>query len=220
VTTATATAPAPRPDAPRPLFAYRDDGPVAGAIGALIGRLVPAPPVTLVLIGALPLLGVLGEEGDGASDLAAGLAIGWFVLVAGLSAGRPDDSRFRWLAPPFLRLTEYATLVWLGTLAGGDGVPAAFALLCALAFRHYDIVYRIRHQAMEPPAWVGVVGLGWAGRLIVAYVLLLADAYAIGLFVMAGVLGAVFVTETALGWARRGRVAQAVVYEDEEDEGA
>ena len=204
---------------PRPLEAYRDDGPLARAIGAIAGRILRLPPVVFVVAGALPLLAALALLGDGASDTEAGLAIAWFVVVAGLSGGRADPSSFRWLPAPLLRLTEYAAVIWLGTLAGGTGVPAAFALLGALAYRHYDIPYRIRHQSAPPPAWIEAAGGGWAGRLIVVYVLLVLDAVPAGLFVLAGLLGALFVTESASSWARRGGSGPAVVYEDEEDEG-
>ena len=76
-------------------------------------------------------------------------------------------------------------------------MPAAFALMSALAFRHYDLVDRFRHLGLETPRWVGIVGLGWAGRLIGAYVLLVLDVFPTGVFVAAAVLG----VSTAIGAA-------------------
>jgi hypothetical protein len=207
-------------EAPSRLLAYRDDGPVAGAVGALLGRVARVPPAALAVAGVLPLLAAIAIEGDGASDAVVGAAIAWLIVVAGASAGRTDDGRFRWLSTPMLRLGEYAALIWMGAIAGGSGIPAAFALLCALAFRHYDLVYRLRTQGAEPPVWVGVLGGGWAGRLIVAYVLLQLDVLATGLFVAAGVLGAVFVAESASSWARGEPLETSDVYDDEEDEEA
>ena len=48
---------------------------------------------------------------------------------------------------------------------------AAFALLCALAFRHYDLVYRLRHRGVAPPRWLDRAGGGWDGRLLAGFVL-------------------------------------------------
>ena len=207
-------------EAPRKLLVYRDDGPVAEAVGRLSRGIGSVPPALLVLAGALPLFALIAIEGDGASDLAVGLALGWLILAAGVSSGQAHDDRFRWLALPLLRVAEYSALIWIGAIAGGDGMAAAFALLCALALRHYDLVYRLRHQGAEPPRWVGIVSGGWAGRLIVVYVLLVAGALPAGLFVMAGVLGAVFVAESAASWLRADRVEATEVYEDEEEEDA
>lgn len=212
---------APRSEAPGPQLLLRDNGPVAEAIGTLLGRVVRVPPVTLVAVAAAPLLGLIAVERDGASEAALGIALAWFVVLAGSTSRRADYGRFRWFTPAILRMTEYATLILLGAVAGGGGVPAVFALLSVLAFRHYDIVYRTRHQGMAAPAWVGAVALGWAGRLILAYVLLVLDVLPAGLFVFAGVLGFVLVTESAASWIRGARLADGDdVYEEEEDEGA
>lgn len=208
------------PPPPRPLVVYRDDGPLAAALGALAAPAVRVPPVALVAAGVLPLVAALAARGADASEGLAAAVVGWLVLLGGASSVREDTSRFRWLSPPLLRLAEYAAMLWLGSIAGGSGVAAAFALLAAIAFRHYDLVYRLRHRSVAPPRWVSAAGLGWDGRLIVALVLLLAGALTAGLFVLAAVLGTLFAVESALGWARAGRGQEAQVYEDEEDEGA
>ena len=64
----------------------------------------------------------------------------------------------RWAEPALLRAIEYAGLIWIAALAGESRVPAAFALLAALAFRHYDLVYRLRQRGTAParvgrPRW-------------------------------------------------------------------
>ena len=199
---------------------YRDDGPLARALGALGARALAVPPVALVLAGVLPLFAVIAVRGDGASDLTAAVVIAVLVLLAGAAGGREDRGRFRFLVPPALRAAEYAGLLWLGALAGGAGVPAAFALLGAIAFRHYDLVYRVRHQGVAPPAWLDRLSGGWEGRLLLALVLLVAGVLPTGLFVVAAVLGVVFAVESALSWAHRERTLRTGVYEDEEDEGA
>jgi hypothetical protein len=139
--------------------------------------------------------------------------VGWLVLAAGASSGRPHRDRLRWVVPPALRLAEYAGLLWLAAL--DSAVPSAVALLAVLAFRHYDLVYRLRQRGDTPPAWLNAVAGGWEGRLLAAWVLLAVGALPAGLYVLAAVLGALFVGESAAGWAR----AAPALYEDEEDEG-
>ncbi|HEX2087868.1 MAG TPA: DUF5941 domain-containing protein [Solirubrobacteraceae bacterium] len=211
---AAVAAPAP----PSPLDVYRDDGPLAHALAAAGARL-PVPAAALALAAVLPLLAAIAIEGDGASDALAGAVVGWAILAGGLSRGRPERGSFRWLVPPVLRLAEYAGLLWIGALEGADGLPAAWALLAALAFRHYDLVYRLRHRGVTPARWVDLAGLGWDGRLLLGYVLLLAGALPVAFFVLAALLAAVFVGESVAGWTGTVRTQQTAVYEEEEDEG-
>jgi hypothetical protein len=204
---------------PSTLQLYRDDGPIARALGRLLGPLVPLPPIVLIAIGLLPALVLLVLEGDGVGDGPLAAVIAWLVLLAGISNGRPHRDRLRWAVPPVVRLGEYGGLLWLGAAAGESSRPAAFALLCALTFRHYDIVYRLRHQGVSPPAWIGNLALGWDGRLVLGYILLVAGALPAGFFIAAGLLATVFVAESIAGWRRFGRAQQPATYEDEEDEG-
>ena len=203
---------------PKPLALFRDDGPLAEALGRA-GRRLPVPSPVLAAAAVLPLLVAIAIEGDGASDGLAGAVIAWVVVVGGLSAGRPGQTGFRWLPPAAIRLAEYSGLLWIASLEGADGPPAAFALLAALAFRHYDLVYRLRHRGMTPPRWVDLVGLGWEGRLLIVFVLLVAGALPAGLFALAAILGVVFVAESVAGWTGTVRTQQTAVYEEEEDEG-
>jgi hypothetical protein len=64
---------------------------------------------------------------------------------------------------------------------------------------------------------VTAAGLGWDGRLLLGVVLLVAGALPAGFYVLAVLLAALFVTETAREW-REFRLGQAPVYDDEEDE--
>lgn len=218
---AAASAPAlrhPRTEAPSTLELYRDDGPLARLLSAA-GRAVPLPPALLIAIGFLPALILIAIDGDDVSHGAVGGALAWLVLMGALSSGRPHLDRLRWAAPPLLRLCEYATLVWIGAEGGESSRPAAFAFICALTFRHYDLVYRMRHQGVAPPRWLGNLALGWDGRIVLGYILLVAGALPAGFFVAAGLLAAVFAAETVAGWRRFGRAQQPATYEDEEDEG-
>jgi hypothetical protein len=200
------------------LEVYRDDGPLARMLGAMLGRAVPLPPIALMFAGALPLLGLLAIDGGGASNATAGLAVAWLVLLGGISSGRPHTDRLRWAVIPTVRLAEYAGVLWLAAIAGGSGPAAAFALLAAVAFRHYDLVYRLRYQGVAPPRWVGDLAGGWEGRLIATWALLAAGALPAGLFALAGVLGVVFVGESIASWALVQRALSVVGYEDEEAE--
>jgi Family of unknown function (DUF5941) len=199
------------------LDAYRDDGPLATAIGRLLGRRIPLPPIALLVVAGLPLLLAIVVEGDGASEgLVAGV-VAWAVLFGGLASARTLTDRLRWMVPPALRAIEYGGLLWIGAVAGRDAEPAAFALLCAITYHHYENVYGFRHRGVRPPAWVTAAGLGWDGRLVLGVVLLVAGALPAAFYVLAVLLAALFVTETVAEW-RRFRLGQAPVYDDEEDE--
>jgi phosphatidylglycerophosphate synthase len=118
-----------------------------------------------------------------------------------------------WIVPPAIRTAEYGVLIWIA-----DGGAAAFALVAALAYRHYDLVYRLRNQGARTPAWLGTLAGGWDGRLVLAWVLLAAGALPAGMFVLAGVLAALFVTESAASWVRFERGdRQGGSHEEEED---
>jgi hypothetical protein len=203
---------------PGTLEISRDDGPLARALGSAIGVHVRLPAFALVLAGAIPFMAVLAFGADGASRALVGAAIAWLVLCAGASSGRLLTDRLRWTVPPLLRLVEYSGLLWLAALAGESSFPAAFALLSAVAFRQYDLVYRLRYRGVATPRWVGDLAGGWEGRLIGGYLLLVAGALPAGFFVAAGLLGALFVGECVVGWARFSREQGMVLYEDEEEE--
>jgi hypothetical protein len=197
---------------------YRDDGPLARLLGATLGRALALPPALGALAAALPLVLAIAFEGDGASDGLAGAVVAWALLAAGATSARPHDGRFAWSVPPLLRVVEYGGVLWIATLAGGSAPAGAFALLAAAAFRHYDLVYRLRHQAATPPGWVGTAGLGWEGRLALSFALLLAGALPAGLFIAAGLLGAVFVSESVASWMRFSAGTRTVDYEEEEED--
>jgi len=213
----TAAGPAPT-DRQGTLETYRDDGALAQWLGRTLGGAVGLAPLALVVAGAVPLLAALALGGGGASRAVAVVVVAWLVLTAGVSSGRAHRERLRWAVPPLLRLVEYAGLVWLAALAGPAAVPAAFALIGALAFRHYDLVYRLRHRGVAPPSWLRVLAGGWDGRLLLGLVFLLTGALPAAFFVTTALLGALFVGESALGWARLNRPQAPVAYDDEEDE--
>jgi Family of unknown function (DUF5941)/CDP-alcohol phosphatidyltransferase len=196
---------------------YRDDGPLATAIGRALGRALPLPAIAPLVVAALSLAAALLLTGDGASDgLVAGV-VAWVVLAGGLAAGRPLTDRLRWTVPPVLRAIEYAGLLWIGAVAGADALPATFALLCAITYHHYDTVYGFRHRGVAPPAWLRTVAGGWDGRLVLAVVLLVAGALPAAFWILAGLFAVLFAGESIAEW-QRVRAGDTPVYDDEEDE--
>jgi hypothetical protein len=200
------------PDLPR---VFRDDGPAARALGRVLGPLIPAPGPALVLAGLAPLLAVAALGGGDVPLGVVAAVLAWAVLAGSASRGRPARKGV-WTEPPLVRLTEYVAFIWLAALEGSHALPAAFALIAALAFHTYDLPYRLRHQGALPPAWVGAPG--WEGRVAIAYALLALGALPAGFYVAAGLLGIVFVVEAGASWMAAGRATEADLYDDEGDE--
>ena len=142
---------------------YRDDGPLARALGATLGRVVPVAPELLILAGLVPLLAVAAIGGGDVVAPGGRRRARLAVLTVGASSGRRGADKSRWAEPPLVRATEYAALIWIAALEGADAYPAAFALLAALTFRHYDLVYRLRHLGDDPPR-LGQRARGRLGR--------------------------------------------------------
>ena len=200
------------------LAAYRDDGLLAAGIGRRSPLRFGGLP--LLLLGAGPPIAVLAAAGDALPDALALASLAFLVVVAGAGARHAERGRFAWAVPPLLRTLEYGLLLRLTVLGDHDALPACFALLGALAFHHYDTVYRLRHQRVPPPAWLGAAGGGWDGRLLVVAVLAAAGILGVGLWVVAGALGLLFVTESVTSWLRFAKAERLVGYgdEDEDDE--
>lgn len=200
------------------LRVYRDDGPLAAWIGRSVGSAMPLGEVLLTLLAAVPLVVVFATSGGTLPEAPGAAAVLGFVVLAGAGAGRAGVGRLAWVAPPLLRLLEYAFLIALTALADGDAVSLCFAVLGVLAFHHYDTVYRLRHQRVAPPAWTRVVGGGWDGRLLLAYGLALAGVLAPGLLAAAVVLAVIYVAESVLSWLRFSRAERRPAYEEEDEQ--
>jgi len=201
------------------LAVFRDDGPVARTLGGALGAAVPIPAPALAGLGTVPLLALIAFAGSDVPVAVAAAAIGWAVLCLGAATGRPGRTRLRWVVPPAARLSEFAGLVWLASIAGASSVPAAFALLCAIAFRSYDLVYRHRQRGDTPARWVSLAAGGWDGRLLLGTLLLAVGALPAGFYIWAALAAAVFVGEAVAGWAIAGRTQRPDTYDDEEGEG-
>jgi len=135
----------------------------------------------------------------------------WADRLAGLPGG---SARHGWLRPAYLRALEYAGVLALTAALPGAGTGAAvFVLLLVVASHHYDLLYRVLQGLRTGGA--AVLGLGWAGRLLVVAVLALVganrpDAARAGLWVAAGLLGVIFLVVEPAGVLRAMRSQPAL----------
>lgn len=177
------------------VVAYRDDGALSRAMGALVaGQLPPLPPaiVGMFVTGVLLMVGVAGA--DGMAVFAPAVAL----LLAGPGSSHPHDGRIDWLVPPILRLTEYGFVAAVGF---AHDVPPwlIFLLLGAMAFHHYDVVYRVR-QRVYPPPWLATAGLGWDGRMLLIALGALAGQMTLVFCLLALYLWGLFGWESVTCW--------------------
>ena len=198
--TATVAPAEERPSLPENFVVYRDDGPVAQAIGRALGPRLPLPAMVLLLLGVLGILALAAVSGADASLGLTAAGVVWLLLTHGITTARRPRESFTWAVPSLVRIGEYATLAWLA--AAHDAVPAAFALIAALTYRHYDLVYRLRHRAELPPRWLNRLAAGWDGRVIIAWLLLALGALPAAMYAWAALLIAVSVAETVVSWRR------------------
>jgi hypothetical protein len=82
-------------------------------------------------------------------------------------------------------------------------LPAAFGLVAAVAYHHYDTVYRIRGNAGAPPHWlVRAIG-GHEGRTLLVTVLaalLTAEQFKVALTVVAVAVALLVLVESIRFW--------------------
>ncbi|MFJ9024232.1 DUF5941 domain-containing protein [Streptomyces sp. NPDC102259] len=194
-----------------------DNGPLAEALA----RLLPGKPrVTAPLSAAVGAVMVtLGAWLWGASWWVV-LMAGAYVLLSAEAVEHPLKGALDWLIPPFFRAGEYCTVLILAAKADVHGaLPAAFGLVGAVAYHHYDTVYRIRGNAGAPPAWlVRAIG-GQDGRtLLVALlaVLLTGSQFAVALTVLAVVVAVVVLFESIRFWVAAHRAGAPSVHDEGE----
>ncbi|MFF0791412.1 DUF5941 domain-containing protein [Streptomyces spiralis] len=181
-----------------------------GVIAALVGR------VTRVRLGG-PLFAALAGTAVLAVSLFSGVA--WapvcgavvYAVTSGQALSRPLKGSLDWLVPPLFRAAEYGTVLVLAAHADVDGaLPAAFGLVAAVAYHHYDTVYRIRGNAGAPPApLVRAIG-GQEGRTLLVTVLaalLTAAQFKVTLTALAVLVAVVVLTESIRFWVSAGAPA-------------
>ncbi len=207
-----------RPDWSRALVLYRDDGPLARVLARLGSRRVPA--LAPLLAAAAPMAVLLCADGDEAPRGLVAAAVAWAVLAGGVSRGCSHDFSLAWLVPPAMRALEYGSVFGIAAATSPDTPEAAYALVAVVAFRHYDLVYRLKQRGEVPPAWVNRASGGWDGRLVVACLLMLAGLLPAAMFALAGLLAVLLVGESVHGWVQFARSGHRVTeVEDGEDEG-
>ena len=99
------------PVRPDPIAVYRDDGPLALALGRTLGPLVKLPAPLLIVLGLLGLVAAIVIGGEDVSLGVAGAVLAWVLLTLAVASGTPPRARIRWAEPPLMRATEYTALV-------------------------------------------------------------------------------------------------------------
>ncbi|MFD5642462.1 DUF5941 domain-containing protein [Streptomyces anulatus] len=190
--------------AARALADLADSGPLAQAVAAVAPGLrgaFTAPAVallgTLVMIGGALFL----PYGSPLTVTAAAV----YVVLSGLAVARPLKGALDWLVPPFFRAAEYVTILVLAARSDvPHAVPAAFGLVSAVAYHHYDTVYRIRGGTGAPPQWlVRTIG-GHEGRtalvVVLAAVLTHTSGFTTALTALAVAVALVVLVESIRFW--------------------
>ncbi|NSC24793.1 CDP-alcohol phosphatidyltransferase family protein [Streptomyces albus subsp. chlorinus] len=206
------------------VLALTDSGPLAEPAARVLRPLRPRGLV-------VPAVGLLGGAVILATAWTAPLGSPWpvaaaafYALCSGVALARPLKGALDWLLPPIFRIAEYATILVLAARTEAHGaLPAAFGLVAALAYHHYDTVYRIRGGTGAPPRWlVRAVG-GHEGRtLLVTVVAALwlgggqAQDFIFALTALAVVIAAVVLVESIRFWVS----SQAPAVHDETGEPA
>ncbi|MGC4996669.1 MULTISPECIES: DUF5941 domain-containing protein [unclassified Streptomyces] len=187
-----------------------DSGPLAGAPRRLFERGLPGLAVPAVaLLGGVAVVACSALTGFGGWLPVAGAVV--YVLTSALAVARPLKGSLDWLVPPFFRAAEYGTVLALAARADVRGaLPAAFGLVAAVAYHHYDTVYRIRGDAGAPPAWlVRAIG-GQEGRTLLVTVLaalLTASQFTVALTVIAVCVALLVLVESIRFWVSAGAPA-------------
>ncbi|MEU8618371.1 DUF5941 domain-containing protein [Streptomyces sp. NPDC048623] len=204
---------APRTDrAAQALYDLTDSGPLASAVARLFrrGRARGLVAPLFALLGAACVLVCAAVTGPGWATVGAAVA---YAFLAGQAVAAPLKGKLDWLVPPLFRAAEYGTILFLAATSDApQALPAAFGLVAAVAYHHYDTVYRIRGGTGAPPAWlVRTVG-GHEGRTLVVAALaaLLADRgddFTWALTALAVAVGLVVLAESIRFWVSSGAPA-------------
>ncbi|SDJ49291.1 Phosphatidylglycerophosphate synthase [Streptomyces indicus] len=207
--------------AARALVDLADNGPIATYLGGDLpgrGRRLGGykAPVAAALAVALVLNAAVSEYGTWALVGSAAM----YALLSGFAVSAPLKGPLDWLVPPLFRAGEYLTVLVLAAKADVNGaLPAAFGLVAAVAYHHYDTVYRIRGGTGAPPHWlVRSIG-GQEGRTLlvaVAAALLSAQDFTVALTALAVAVALVVLTESIRFWVIAARQGAPAVHDEGE----
>ncbi|WP_406279935.1 DUF5941 domain-containing protein [Streptomyces sp. NBC_00191] len=190
-----------------------DSGPLAEAVAGGFSKRAPSlpafAPFVIALTGGAAVVATAAFT-DYGSPWPAVAAVA-YVITSGIAVARPLKGALDWLVPPVFRAAEYCTVLALAAHAEVNGaLPAAFGLVAAVAYHHYDTVYRIRGGTGAPPNWlVRVIG-GHEGRTLAVAVLaaLVTGAhFTIALTVLAVAVALVVLAESIRFWVSSGAPA-------------
>lgn len=186
-----------------------DSGPLAELLTRFTRGVASLGPAYVAFVaGALVVLGAaLAPYGSWWPVLGAVI----YVLLSPVALARPLKGPLDWLVPPIYRAAEYGTVLVLAAKAEVNGVlPAAFGLVAAVAYHHYDTVYRIRGNAGAPPHWlVRAIG-GHEGRTLLVVVLaalLTAAQFKVALTALAVAVALLVLVESIRFWVSSGAPA-------------
>ncbi|WTP63779.1 CDP-alcohol phosphatidyltransferase family protein [Streptomyces phaeochromogenes] len=195
-----------------------DSGPLAEFLARLTRGVRVSGPAAVALIAGALVVGAswLSPYGSWWPVLGAGV----YVLLSPVALQRPLKGALDWLVPPFYRAAEYGTVLVLAAKADVNGaLPAAFGLVAAVAYHHYDTVYRIRGNAGAPPHWlVRAIG-GHEGRTLLVTVLaalLTATDFKVALTALAVAVALVVLVESIRFWVTAHKLGAPAVHDEGE----
>ncbi|WP_434600636.1 DUF5941 domain-containing protein [Streptomyces sp. A5-4] len=200
--------------AARALAELADSGPLAQGVAAAtrgaVRRFPTYVPLAIAVLGGAAVVATAAYAPFG--GLWPAVAALAYVVTSGLAVGRPLKGPLDWLVPPVFRAAEYCTVLVLAARTDADGaLPAAFGLVAAVAYHHYDTVYRIRGGTGAPPQWlVRTIG-GHEGRTLVvavlAAVLSTQNHFTVALTALAVAVALVVLAESIRFWVSSGAPA-------------
>lgn len=145
---------------------------IAGPAWALGGLLIAAlVALAYVLVGRVTrtLTWSGPSPGDGAQVLRNQLDAGPIAALIArvIPSSRPHlAGRFAWSVPVVLRAFELGAIAALLIWGSASNLIIAFWIVFAIAYHHYDVMYRSL-QGAAPPRWLTWLGFGWDGRILV-----------------------------------------------------
>ncbi|MFI6526869.1 DUF5941 domain-containing protein [Streptomyces uncialis] len=182
---------------------------LATAFQGVARRMPVFAPPAFALLGGAAVVGAAVFTGFGGWLTVAAACL--YTVLSALAVARPLKGALDWLVPPFFRAAEYGTVLALAAQAGTDGaLPAAFGLVAAVAYHHYDTVYRIRGGTGASPSWlVRAIG-GQEGRVLLitlAAALLGTQGFTALLTALAVAVALVVLAESIRFWVSSGAPA-------------
>ncbi len=203
--------------AARALADLADSGPLAEVLARVMPSRYAVLARLLALAGAVLVVLAAWIDGPGWSVV---ICAGVYVLVSADAVARPLKGPLDWLIPPLFRAAEYGTVLILAAKADVNGaLPAAFGLVGAVAYHHYDTVYRIRGDAGAPPRWlVRAIG-GHDGRTLLVTVLaalLVPTDFKVALTALAVAVALLVLIESIRFWVTAHKTGAPAVHDEGE----